>query len=82
MRFFFLQTLRDRRRLRFCAAACALGFAALFFLRFFALTGVQPGLGLRRLRLRLAAAVPVALTRRSAHHRHDARLGGAAALGA
>ena len=48
--------MRDRRRLRFFAAAGALGFAARFCLRFLALTGVQPGLGLRRLRLRLAAA--------------------------
>ena len=57
LRFFFLQSgfLRDFRRLRFCAAASALGLAALFFLRLLALTGVQPGLGLRRLRFRLAA---------------------------
>ena len=47
LRFFGLQCLRVRRRLRFLAAAsAALGFAAVVFLRF--LTRAQPGLGLRR----------------------------------
>ena len=48
--------LRDLRRLRFCAAASALGLAGRFLRLRSALTGAQPGLGLRRLRFRLAAA--------------------------